>query len=277
VHVDHRLLVIWVGEIVRGHARAQTNDKPIFTQIVLTRSFAHTLAKLDPWSLVNPLCALHSNIYKNYYDCSNFEGLCYLLKNPKSAYEAANILYLHGQSNSASSCYAPPGGAVCILHNRNTPKSPRRTPAVLGERNRSDSNSLPAASRPTPCMHTGHSRVLMWWRKRLFSLSTGRFQRWQRLNSQILRRVTDEPSTPPEHGQLIGPPEPSHFWVVGASSRADINKPNLLTNISWIATLEEQEANLYLVMRKTSLTPTYHLGGRAEANCWKSADAETHQ
>jgi hypothetical protein len=64
--------------------------------------------------------------------------------------------------------------------------------------------------------------------------------------------ATDEPSTPPQHGQLIGLSDRSDFWAVGASSWADINKLDLLTNIPWIATLEEQdEDNLHLVLRKT--------------------------
>ena len=37
-----------------------------------------------------------------------------------------------------------------------------------------------------------------------------------------------------------------------------INKLDLLTNIPWIAALEEQEANFHLVMRKNS--DSHHLG-----------------
>ena len=49
---------------------------------------------------------------------------------------------------------------------------------------------------------------------------------------------------------------PLRFWALGALSWADINKLDLLTNIPWIAALEEQEeANLHLVLRKTPLTP----------------------
>jgi hypothetical protein len=234
--------------MVRGHARAVSVKGP---------TYAHQKM------MANHLGGSHSPVNGNLsYRKFLYHHFCSNLKNPKSAYEAADILNLHGQSsNSASSCYAPPSGAVCILHNRNTPGSPRRTPAVLGERSRFDSNFLPAAFLPTRCRHTGHSRLLVWWRKRLFSLSTGRFQRRQRLNSQILRRVTDEPSTRPEHGQLIGLLEPSHFWVVGASSWADINKLNLLTNIPWIAAPQKARRQSSSVLRKAPLAPTYHLGG----------------
>jgi hypothetical protein len=78
-----------------------------------------------------------------------------------------------------------------------------------------------------------------------------------------------------EHGQLIGLLNQSNPWTIEASFWVDFNKLGLLTNIPWIAALEEQEANLYLVMRKTPLTPI--IWGRAEANRWKSADADTHQ
>jgi hypothetical protein len=87
--------------------------------------------------------------------------------------------------------------------------------------------------------------------------------------------AANEPSTPPEHGQLIGYQTSPILGRVEASFWADISKLDLLTNILWTAALEEQETDLHLVMCKTS--DSYHLERRAEADRWKSADAVTHQ
>ena len=53
-------------------------------------------------------------------------------------------------------------------------------------------------------------------------------------------------------------------------------KLDLLTNIPWIAALEEQEASLHLVMRKTPLNPTSG-GGVPKLIAEKSADVDTCQ